>query len=398
VEVVIPSPSQQQRKLFKSLKPIGPIPNGFSDRRFPTNTDEEEKAARRAYPKARNVDRSVVSFALTPKPMPYTSITPVQALRYELNQKLKRINGPEVSFDMDDEKVATLSANFGFLNEYKLQDGITRADLGFNAGCTCKGPCDPETCDCVEREEDSETLISTYRTSASGQVVLGPDFLKRKRHPRILECNEGCGCKGRCWNTVVQRGRNVRLQIFDTGGRGLGMHLWPDFYTSLFSNIILGLRSPDSILAGQFIDMYLGEVISKQEADARENADEKNQSYLFTLDHNRYDDDVIKMYGEDYDNFYVVDGQKFGSPTRFMNHSCNPNCIIAPVYTTNHADHLVYYLAFFALRNIPAGTELTFDYNPNWDGSHKIDPNAVKCLCGESNCRGQLWPNARKKG
>jgi histone-lysine N-methyltransferase SUV39H len=224
VEVVIPSPSQQQRKLFKSLKPIETLPTGFSDRRFPTNTDDEEKAARRAYPKARNVDRSVVSFALAPKPMPYTSITPVQALRYELNQKLKRINGPEVSFDMDDEKVATLSANFGFLNEYKLQDGITRADPGFNAGCTCKGPCDPETCDCVEREEDSEKLISTYRTSASGQVVLGPDFLKRKRHPRILECNEGCGCKGRCWNTVVQRGRNVRLQIFDTGGRGLGMH------------------------------------------------------------------------------------------------------------------------------------------------------------------------------
>jgi len=119
---------------------------------------------------------------------------------------------------------------------------------------------------------------------------------------------------------------------------------------------------------------------------------------LFTLDHNRYDDDVVEMYGEDYENFYVVDGQKFGSPTRFINHSCNPNCIIAPVYTTNHADHLIYYLAFFALRDIPIGTELTFDYNPNWDGSKKIDPNAVKCLCGEPNCRGQLWPNARKKG
>lgn len=107
---------------------------------------------------------------------------------------------------------------------------------------------------------------------------------------------------------------------------------------------------------------------------------------------------MIAEYGEEYDDFYVVDGQKFGSPTRFMNHSCNPNCIIAPVYTTNHADHLVYYLAFFALRNIQPKTELTFDYNPNWDGSNKIDPNAVQCLCGERNCRGQLWPNARKKG
>lgn len=225
VEVVIPSPSQRQQKLFKTLKPVEPLPNGFSDRRFPTDTEEIEKAERRAYPKLRNVDRSVVSFALSPRPMPHMSITPVQSLRYELNQKLKRIMGPEVTFDMDDEKVAMLSANFGFLNEYKLQDGITRADPGFNAGCTCSGPCDPASCDCVEMEEDSDNRIYTYRPSADGQIVLRSDFLKRKRHPRILECNEACGCKGKCWNTAVQRGRSVRLQIFDTGGRGLGMHL-----------------------------------------------------------------------------------------------------------------------------------------------------------------------------
>lgn len=224
LEVVIPSPSQRQQKLLKTLKSVDPLPHGFSSRRYPTDTEELEKAALRAYPRARTVDRSIISFALSPKLMPRTSITPAQALRYELNQKLKRISGPEVSFDMDDEKVAMLSANFGFLNEYKLQDGITRADPAFNAGCTCIGPCDPESCDCVEMEEEEDKLISTYQ-SAGDQVVLGPDFLKRKRHPRILECNESCGCKGKCWNTVVQQGRNVKLEIFDTGGRGLGMYL-----------------------------------------------------------------------------------------------------------------------------------------------------------------------------
>ncbi|KAJ5677180.1 histone H3 methyltransferase SUV39H1/Clr4 [Penicillium maclennaniae] len=332
IEVVIPSPSQRQQKLIKTLKSVDSPRDGSWDHRFPTDAEERQKAALRAYPHAR------------------------KALRYELNQKLKRISGPEVSLDMDDEQVAMLSANFGFLNEYKLQDGITRADPAFNAGCTCNGPCDPESCDCIEMEEDEDKPISTYRR-VHDKIVLGSDFLKRKRHPRILECNEACGCKGKCWNTVVQRGRSVRLQIFDTGVRGLG------------------LCSPDPIVAGQFIDIYLGEVISKKEADARENTDEKNQSYLFTLDHNRNDGAVIAEYGEDFDDFYVVDGQKFGSPTRFMNHSCNPNCIIAP-----------------------PKTELTFDYNPNWDGNNKIDPNAVQCLCGERNCRGQLWPNARKKG
>lgn len=100
----------------------------------------------------------------------------------------------------------------------------------------------------------------------------------------------------------------------------------------------------------------------------------------------------------DDDDLYVVDGQKFGSATRFMNHSCNPNCKIITVSTTNHADDRLYYLAFFALRDIPAGTELTFDYNPGWDGTNKFDPSAVRCLCGEEKCRGQLWPNARKTG
>jgi len=236
VEVVIPSPPQRRQKLFKPLKagetaePIKNSPNGFSPCRFPTDTEDNEKTTKRAYPTARNITRSVVSFAMSPRPMPYRSITPIQALRYEFQQKLKRIHGPEVSFNMGDEKVAMLSANFGFLNEYKLQDGVVHADAGFNAGCTCNGPCDPASCDCVEMEDDSDKLISTYRPSFNGQVVLGSEFLERKLHPRILECNKACGCKGKCWNTAVQRGRSVRLQIFDTGGRGLGMHL---YYNSL---------------------------------------------------------------------------------------------------------------------------------------------------------------------
>lgn len=92
----------------------------------------------------------------------------------------------------------------------------------------------------------------------------------------------------------------------------------------------------------------------------------------------------------------VVDGRKFGSATRFMNHSCNPNCKIVPVSTKNHDDRLIYSLAFFAQRAIPPGTELTFDYNVGAEMPTKIDPDAVPCLCGESNCRGQLWPNQRK--
>lgn len=157
----------------------------------------------------------------------------------------------------------------------------------------------------------------------------------------------------------------------------------------------LGLRSPDLIRAGQFIDLYLGEVITEEVASTREEASNATDghSYLFTLDFLVAEDPDWADDGTE--GPFVVDGQKFGSSTRFMNHSCNPNCKIVPA-TRDHGEERIYDLAFFAVRDIPPKTELTFDYNPGWKGSKKADPNAVRCLCGEPNCRRQLWPNSRK--
>lgn len=181
-----------------------------------------------------------------------------------------------------------------------------------------------------------------------------------------------------------------------------------------------GLRSPDFIRAGQFVDIYLGEVITLQTANVRGRlaAAEHAHCYLFDLDFLISDDSI-----------YVIDGQKLGSPTRFMNHSCNPNCRMFPV-SRNHGDNRLYDLAFFALRDIEPMTELTFDYNPgpvdvdayadadadadadsdsdsdsDYDSDFEIDhrkhrakgsTNVVNCLCGEPNCRGQLWTAQRK--
>lgn len=160
-----------------------------------------------------------------------------------------------------------------------------------------------------------------------------------------------------------------------------------------------GIRSPDYIQAGRFIDCYLGEVITKAEADVREDAagfgSGASPSYLFSLDFLPNEDSDEDEDEDDEPDFYVVDGQRFGGLTRFMNHSCNPNCKMIPV-STNHGDSRIYELAFFALRDIQPHAELTFDYNPSWNGDKRVDPTAVKCLCGEAKCRGQLWPNQRK--
>lgn len=138
--------------------------------------------------------------------------------------------------------------------------------------------------------------------------------------------------------------------------------------------------------------------MTEKVADKREEAttSEHGHSYLFTLDWGDDDDDPdYSPDSEDEGDFYVVDGQKYGTATRFMNHSCSPNAKIIPS-TPDHGSNKIYDLAFFATREIPPMTELTFDYNPHWKGSKKADPNALPCLCGEPNCRQQLWPNTRK--
>lgn len=218
VEVVIPSPSAQQRKLLKASKPQKKI-TGLSKRYFPVNLEEKAAAIQRRYPEARHVDRSIVPFGITSKPFKPSSVTPSQFMRHMQIQKMKRIDGVELSREIDDEKLAILFANFGFIKDYKLQDGVAPVSKEFLAGCDCAGQCDEGSCECLIQEETSNKKIVAYHL-VGDRVVLRPDFLKRKSI--ISECSSRCSCKDKCWNHVVQGGRKVRLEIFDTGERGFG--------------------------------------------------------------------------------------------------------------------------------------------------------------------------------
>ncbi|KAM5432432.1 putative [histone H3]-lysine(4) N-trimethyltransferase [Microsporum ferrugineum] len=283
-------------------------------------------------------------------------------------QKLSRIQGPPIHF-VARNMAHKVDFNFDFIDSYKLHDGVEVLGPEFLCGCSCT-ECGRD-CSCLFLESDSNKLINPYQDGQHGSRVLTPEFIK-KRAAVIQECSSRCNCSGsNCLNHVVYRGRQVELEIFQTNNRGFG------------------IRSPNPIERGQFIDIYVGEVIVKTSSNAREEAFDtrKHSSYLFSLD-------FYEGY-EGVDANYVVDGRKFGSITRFMNHSCNPTCKMFAATQTN--DMKVYQLAFFAVRDIPAGTELTFDYHPRWKKKNqKIDPSATKCLCGESNCRGQLWPTKRK--
>jgi histone-lysine N-methyltransferase SUV39H len=151
---------------------------------------------------------------------------------------------------------------------------------------------------------------------------------------------------------------------------------------------IPGLRAREDIKKGQFVDVYIGELLREPAAKAREEFRTGKDSFFFTLDKFRSDPDFDER------EILIVDGEFYGNATRFMNHSCEPNCrqfaviLIPGLYC--------YTLAFFAKRDIPMYEELTFDYlDPEEDEPIDLDEIDLEirepCLCGSHQCRKWLW-------
>ncbi|KAL1847128.1 hypothetical protein Daus18300_014030 [Diaporthe australafricana] len=338
---------------------------------------------------------------------------------------------------------AVLPPNFSFIDRSILGPGVAPAEKEFRAGCDCpdEEACMYAACACLDEvegsddddqeaeldEEDEESWQrveehlrkpSWARSRASrdgSRDAPGPAAANGPRHsangpgggaPRkkrfayhsqgakagllrgsyvnsrapIYECHEACHCdKDLCPNRVVERGRTVPLQIFRTADhRG-----W-------------GVRTMRELKRGQFVDRYLGEVIRPEEAERRRHNSSKAQRkdvYLFGLDKFTDPDSMDpRLVGAPLE----VDGEFMSGPTRFINHSCDPNLrIFARV--GDHADKHIHDLALFAIRDIGKGEELTFDYV---DGQGEILSNAkdeklqeemTRCLCGSEKCRGYLW-------
>ncbi|KAI4195829.1 MAG: hypothetical protein LQ350_006975, partial [Teloschistes chrysophthalmus] len=199
------------------------------------------------------------------------------------------------------------------------------------------------------------------------------------------------------------------------------------------AEVMIGcLRCLVHLRQGEFIDTYRGKIIPIEEANKRGNnrtTDEGN--YLMNFDkftepeaitkteflkdfsgHIKWHEKKVRendwtiytkngeemwLNPEHTPNKYVCDGMHVGGPTRFMNHSCDPNCRLFTA-SYNHSDPNLYDLAFFALEEIPAGTELTFDYKDEDDRSIITDAEAREvqardgympqpCLCKAENCR-----------
>lgn len=87
-----------------------------------------------------------------------------------------------------------------------------------------------------------------------------------------------------------------------------------------------------------------------------------------------------------FDQNMIIDATR-GSITRFVNHSCDPNCRMEK-WTVGGKPRMA---LFAGDRGIMTGEELTYDYN--------FDPYSQKniqvCRCGSDNCRGVLGPRPK---
>ncbi|KAF6372195.1 nuclear receptor binding SET domain protein 2 [Rhinolophus ferrumequinum] len=161
-------------------------------------------------------------------------------------------------------------------------------------------------------------------------------------HPQV--CPAGEFCQNQCFT----KRQYPETKIIRTDGKG-----W-------------GLVAKRDIRKGEFVNEYVGELIDEEECMARIRHAHENDIthfYMLTIDKDR-----------------IIDAGPKGNYSRFMNHSCQPNC--ETLKWTVNGDTRV---GLFAVCDIPAGTELTFNYNLDCLGNEK-----TVCRCGASNCSGFL--------
>ena len=126
-----------------------------------------------------------------------------------------------------------------------------------------------------------------------------------------------------------------------------------------------GVFASAAIQKGTPIIEYQGKHISSDEADALASDDESGHHFtvLFSID-----DDT------------VIDASQKGNDARFINHACDPNC-----------EAVQYGQRVFieAIKDIPKGTELTYDYHLQVEKPHTKKKLAqYVCHCGSKKCRG----------
>ncbi len=128
------------------------------------------------------------------------------------------------------------------------------------------------------------------------------------------------------------------------------------------------------IRKGARIIEYIGERITQEQADQRydDEAMERHHTFLFNLDDKA-----------------VLDAGTVHNESRYINHSCDPNC--EALIEKGH-------IYIYSLRNIEEGEELVYDYAYERTEDMGLESEALYvCRCGSPKCRGTILAPVKKE-
>ncbi len=129
-----------------------------------------------------------------------------------------------------------------------------------------------------------------------------------------------------------------------------------------------GVYATIDIPKGTKIIEYKGEKITREESDKR---------YAKSLELSKKDKKKAATYLFEIDNEHHLDGDTPDNDAKYINHSCDPNCMI------EIEDEKIW---IYAKKDIKKGEELTFSYEFDVDEGYPDH----ECRCESENCLGYI--------
>jgi hypothetical protein len=190
------------------------------------------------------------------------------------------------------------------------------------------------------------------------------------------EEQENCKCTGSfcgddCFNRITMSectSINCNLGNKDCGNRALGKRQFVKCQPKRERGKGWGLATLENIPKNKLVQEYVGEVIDEKEKENRLRIWTKEHPY----DPNFY---VMALSGG-----YYIDARVFANQSRFINHSCAPNCKVMSVNVKGRIRNGIY-----SIRDIKAGEFLCYDYHFDTKQGDRFS-----CRCGAPNCRGTM--------
>ncbi|XP_059635802.1 histone-lysine N-methyltransferase ASHR3 [Cornus florida] len=162
---------------------------------------------------------------------------------------------------------------------------------------------------------------------------------------QCISCSKACRCSEMCTNRPFRKEKKIKIVKTEFCG-------W-------------GVEAAESIKKGDFVIEYIGEVINDALCEQR----------LWDMKYKGVENFYMCEIRKD----FTIDATFKGNSSRFLNHSCDPNCKLEKWQVEGETR-----VGVFAARSIKVGEPLTYDYRFVQFGPE------VRCHCGATNCQGYL--------